>query len=146
MNHLTRVPRRGWNLASDLESMLEGFLDPARQFSPAEGLLTPAMDVVETQDGYVVKADLPGVSKDDLHVSVKDNVLTVEAQTSTERDEKEGEAIIRTERSIGKYRRVLRLGLVDESAITAVYRDGVLTVTLPHGDEDKGRKIEVAVH
>lgn len=66
-----------------------------------------AMDVVESRDGYVVKADLPGVVQDRLHVSVRDNVLTIEAETSAERSEKDGETVIRTECRSGKYRRTV---------------------------------------
>lgn len=74
MNHLVRMPRRGWIPANDLENLMEGFLRPVRHFSPAKGTLMPAMDVVESRDGYAVKADLPGVVQDGLHVSVRDNV------------------------------------------------------------------------
>ncbi len=146
MHHLARMPRRGWNLASDLDNLVEGFLDPARHFALAEGQFMPAMDVVESQDGYVVRADLPGIDQNGLHVSVRDNVLTIEAETSTEHSGKNGETVIRTERRSGKYRRIMKLGPVNESAVSAVYRDGVLTVTLPHDREDRGRRIEVAVH
>jgi HSP20 family protein len=131
----------------DFDGLVNGFLSPVRRIDTNQGQVIPAMDIVENEEGYVVKADLPGIKKEDLNVTVKDNLLNIEAGSSSEEVEKEGESVIKLERRSGKYQRSLRLGkTINESAIKAQYVDGVLTLTLPRAEAEKSRKIEVAVH
>jgi HSP20 family protein len=131
----------------DFDGLVNGFLSPVRRIDTNQGQVIPAMDIVENEEGYVVKADLPGIKKEDLNVTVKDNLLIIEAGSSSEEVEKEGESVIKLERRSGKYQRSLRLGKsINESAIKAQYVDGVLTLTLPRAEAEKSRKIEVAVH
>ena len=147
MNALTRAPHRGWNLMGDFDGLVNGILSPVRRIDTNQGRVIPAMDIVENEEGYVVKTDLPGIKKEDLNVTVKDNLLIIEAGSSSEEVEKEGESVIKLERRSGKYQRSLRLGKsINESAIKAQYVDGVLTLTLPRAEAEKSRKIEVAVH
>ena len=131
----------------DFDGLVNGFLSPVRRIDTNQGQVIPAMDIVENEEGYVVKTDLPGIKKEDLNVTVKDNLLIIEAGPSSEEVEKEGESVIKLERRSGKYQRSLRLGKsINESAIKAQYVDGVLTLTLPRAEAEKSRKIEVAVH
>ena len=103
----------------------------------------PAVDVAETDTAYQVKAELPGIRKEDLDVTVDDGVLTIKAEHN---DNQEQTQLIRQERSYGKFVRSLRLGAnVDEETITAEYRDGVLHITLPKAKEVQPRKVEVSV-
>lgn len=147
MNALTRVPHRGWNLLGDFDDLVNGFFTPVRNTETASRSLIPAMDIVETETGYDVTTDLPGVKKDDLSVSVKDDVLTIEASSSSKEAEKEGEKVIKLERHSGRYVRTLRLGKsVDDSKISAEYVDGVLKLTLPKAEQATSRQIDVAVH
>ena len=147
MNALTRVPHRGWNLMGDFDDLVNGFFSPVRYAENADRSYVPAMDIVENENAYEVRTDLPGISKEDLSVSVKDDVLTIEASSKVENVEKEGEKVIRSERRSGKYVRSLRLGKsVDASNISADYTDGVLKLTLPKAVEASSRQIEVAVH
>ncbi|WAW10841.1 Hsp20 family protein [Oxalobacter vibrioformis] len=90
------------------------------------------IDVNETDDAYVVKADAPGVSKEDIHVSVEGNQVTIEFEIKKESEEKEEGKVIRTERYVGKQSRSFSLAQdVDESKAEARYADGVLQLTLP---------------
>ena len=106
----------------------------------------PAVDVAETDTAYQVKAELPGIRKEDLDVTVDDGVLTIKAEHNDNQEQTENGQLIRQERSYGKFVRSLRLGTtVDEETITAEYRDGVLHITLPKAKEVQPRKVEVSV-
>ena len=106
----------------------------------------PAVDVAETDTTYQVKAELPGIRKEDLDVTVDDGVLTIKAQHNDNQEQTEIGQLIRQERSYGKFVRSLNLGAnVDEETIAAEYRDGVLHITLPKAKEVQPRKVEVSV-
>ena len=106
----------------------------------------PAVDVAETDTAYQVKAELPGIRKEDLDVTVDDGVLTIKAEHNDNQEQTEYGQLIRQERSYEKFARSLRLGAnVDEETITAEYRDGVLHITLPKAKEVQPRKVEVSV-
>ena len=106
----------------------------------------PAVDVAETDTAYQVKAELPGIRKEDLDVTVDDGVLTIKAEHNDNQEQTENGQLIRQERSYEKFARSLRLGAnVDEETITAEYRDGVLHITLPKAKEVQPRKGEVSV-
>ena len=106
----------------------------------------PAVDVAETDTAYQVKAELPGIRKEDLDVTVDDGVLTIKAEHNDNQEQAGKGQLIRQERSYGKCVRSLRFGAdVDEETITAEYRDGVLHITLPKAKEVQPRKVEVSV-
>ena len=131
----------------DFDELVNGFMSPSQAVSSSSGTLVPAMDIVENNDSYVVKTDLPGITKEDLKINVKDKLLIIEAESSEEKTEKEGEKVIKIERRSGKFCRSLRLGnSVDESAIEAKISDGVLTLTLPKAQEATSRQIEITAH
>jgi HSP20 family protein len=102
--------------------------------------------VVERANEFVVRAELPGVKKDEIEVSLENGVLTIGAETKSETEEKEGDRVIRQERCYGKYLRSLRIGKdIDEKHVKAVYKDGVLELTLPKAETAKPKKINVGV-
>ena len=106
----------------------------------------PAVDVRETDSEYQVVADLPGVSKDSLEVSVKDDVLSIMVNAEEVSEEKSEGRILRRERFHGRISRS-RLGdAVDNENIQANYKDGVLSVTVPKKESLQRRRIDVAVH
>jgi len=108
--------------------------------------LIPAIDVNEDENQYTVRAELPGVKKDDIDVTVENGVLTIKAETRSETEEKKGERIIRQERRYGKYLRSLRLGNdIDEQKVKANYTDGVLELKLPKAEAVKPKRISVGV-
>ena len=90
------------------------------------------MDVKENGNAYVVHAEIPGVKKEDIHVSVEGNQVSISAEVKRQSEEKEGERVLRSERYHGKVQRMFTLGAdVDSSAAQAKYNDGVLELTLP---------------
>ncbi|MEJ2107658.1 MAG: Hsp20/alpha crystallin family protein [Acidiferrobacteraceae bacterium] len=149
MRAIVRTPRQrrwGW-LDDDFDQMFEGFLRPMQLAGDTTSRdLVPAVEVSETEDQYVVRAEMPGVRKDDIDVNLEDGILTISAETRSETEEREGERVIRQERRFGKYLRSLRLGTdVDATRVKAVYRDGVLELSLPKAEQSKPKKIEVKV-
>jgi len=111
----------------------------------AENYWPVALDVIEEKDQYVLKADLPGIKKEDIKVSLEDNVLTIAAERKSEA-EAQDKQIHRIERTFGRYQRSLNLGAkVDAEKIRANYKDGVLELTVPKAEEVKPKSIEVQV-
>ena len=90
------------------------------------------LDVREDEKSYTVHADMPGVKKENIDVQVEGNVVRISAESRQEREEKQGEKVIRSERYVGKVSGSFTLGVdVDESAATAKFENGVLELTLP---------------
>ena len=105
----------------------------------------PAMDLVETDEHFVLKADLPGLAESDVNIEVEDNVLTVSGERKAEHEDKR-EGYVRVERAYGSFRRSLTLPEgVDPEAVTASFDNGVLEVRIPKPEERKPRKVEIQV-
>ncbi|HVX33714.1 MAG TPA: Hsp20/alpha crystallin family protein [Solirubrobacterales bacterium] len=104
----------------------------------------PPMDLAETDDQLVLRADLPGLERGDIEIEVKDNVLTISGERQAEH-EKKGEGYHRVERSFGRFSRSLGLprGL-DPKSVTASFENGVLEVRMPKPEERKATRIEIA--
>ncbi len=115
----------------DLDDMFKGFmLRPVRLDQQQPQIIK--MDVKETAGGYVVRADIPGVKKEDIKVDVNGNVVSISAEVKEEKEQKEGARVIRSERYYGSMSRSFSLGQdVDDKAASAKYTDGVLELTLP---------------
>lgn len=95
------------------------------------GFNMPATDISENETGFSISAELPGIKKEDINVSLHDGVLSIEAESKSEHEEK-GEKQIRTERRYGKFVRRFTLGSnVDEKAVEARFEDGVLKLNVP---------------
>lgn len=105
----------------------------------------PPVDIVEHKDAIVVKAEVPGLEKDNFKVAVEDGVLTISGEKKVEHEEKDSENNYhRMERTYGCFNRSFSLPSgVDAKNVRAKYRNGVLEVTLPKSDESKPREIEV---
>jgi len=100
-----------------------------------------AVDIKENAGNYTVKADFPGVSKDDIDISVDNNVLTISAEHKDEAEEKDEGRLIRQERRIGRFSRSFNLGKdIDEGKIKAEFDNGVLTLSIPKGDVEPAKK------
>ncbi len=115
----------------ELDDMFKGFmLRPVRLDQQQPQIIK--MDVKETEGGYVVRADIPGVKKEDIKVDVNGNVVSISAEVKEEKEQKEGARVIRSERYYGSLSRSFSLGQdVDDKAANAKYTDGVLELTLP---------------
>jgi len=102
------------------------------------------MDVKEDDSGYTIHADIPGVKKEDIHVSIEGNQVSISAETKTEKEEKKGEKVLRSERYYGKVARSFTLAHdVDESKSQAKYTDGVLELTLPKKVVSAAKKLAI---
>lgn len=102
------------------------------------------MDVKEADGMYTVKAEIPGVKKEDIHVSVEGNRVSISAEVKQQKEEKEGERVIRSERSYGMASRSFSLAdEVDQSKVQAKYTDGVLELTLPKKPGSSRKEISV---
>ena len=116
-----------------------------RQGGPFDGAFSPAIDVVEEQDNFLVKVDLPGLSKDDVSVTIQDNFLTIKGERKYDAEKKDSNYYHR-ERVYGSFTRTIELPAhVDAGKIQATFRNGVLHVTLPKTEEAKPKEIKVSV-
>ena len=122
------VPRRNM---FDVDRLFDDFWSPSAE-SEAGTFFAPRVDIREADGHYEITAELPGVDKDDIHVHVKDGILTLEAEaTQEDKEEKEGK-VIRQERRYGKFMRSFNLGSdVHEEDIKASFKDGVLKLEAP---------------
>ncbi|NCT97866.1 MAG: Hsp20/alpha crystallin family protein [Comamonadaceae bacterium] len=136
-----------------LDPMFSDSFDNAmrRFFSPATFDMEPApllkmrVDVTENDKAYEVKADIPGVKKDDINVRIDGNVVQIDAEARSEKETKgNGDKVLRSERYQGTISRTFSLANdVDEAKVDARYADGVLTLTLPKKATAGARKIAI---
>jgi len=118
---------------------------PRRSDNSALTTWAPAVDIYETENELVVKADLPDVSEKDLDVRVENNMLTIRGERKFEKKVEE-ENYLRVERTYGTFSRSFSLpNTVNNEAIKADYKNGVLTVTLPKRAESKPKQVKVNV-
>lgn len=103
---------------------------------------SPALDLYQNNDNLTAVIELPGMRKEDIEISLHDGTLTIAGERKTEASN--GEKAERTERYVGKFRRSISLPVrVDPNKVSATYRDGILTVTLPKAEEAKPKQIQV---
>ena len=106
---------------------------------------TPAVDIYETPDTIVIKADLPGVVREDIEIQIDDNILTLKGERRFSKDVHE-ESYLRIERTYGSFHRCFTLpATIHQEKIRAVCRDGVLELTLPKAEGSKPRRIAIEV-
>jgi HSP20 family protein len=128
---------------SEMDRLLDRVFAARWDEFPALGDWTPKLDVTETKDAVVVEAEVPGVEPKDIHVSLQEQLLTITGDKHQEREAK-GERWHRVERSYGSFTRSLRLPVpVDAERVTAAFKHGLLTVTLPKTPAAKGTAIPV---
>ncbi|MGH7941050.1 MAG: Hsp20/alpha crystallin family protein [Limisphaerales bacterium] len=143
---LTRVStwptlRRLTDLRDEIDRFFESPLARTSEFLG----WTPAFDVYEEKDNYVVKAELPGMKKEDINVSIQGGDLVISGERKSETKEGAGE-VYRSERYFGKFHRAVSLpATVSAKDVRAEYKDGILTIMLPKSEEAKPREIEVRV-
>lgn len=102
------------------------------------------MDVKEQDDNYLVHAELPGVKKEDIHVVVDGNQVSISAETKQEKEVKEGDRILRSERYFGKVSRSFQLERdIDDSKAAAKFNDGVLELTLPKRTASPNKRLNI---
>jgi len=101
-------------------------------------------DIRETENAYILESDLPGFSREDIHAEIKDGYLTIRAEHKSENENK-NESYLRRERSYGSFSRTFDLDGIDAEAITASFKNGVLTLELPkmQKKDEEARKVEI---
>lgn len=120
--------------------------DEVAEGTAAEGNWHPSVDVYERDDSYVLKADLPGVSKEDIKIDVDKNTLTLKGEKKSE-EKVEKKNYVKVERSYGSFSRSFSLSdKVNTEDIKANYKDGVLEITLPKKEEAKPKEIKVEIN
>lgn len=104
---------------------------------------SPALDLYQNNDNVVAVIELPGMRKEDIEISLHDGTLTISGERKS--SSPNGEKAERTERYVGGFRRSISLPVqVDAGKVSATYRDGILTITLPKAEAAKPKRIEVA--
>lgn len=154
---LQPAPRRSLSPFEEMDRLMEGLFPRnwLRSFrwdwpaagdlaAPFEGRL-PKVDVIDRDDEVVVRAELPGVDKKDLDVSVTENTVTIKGSTSREEKEEKGD-YYRCEITRGAFTRTVALpGDVESSKVRAAFKDGVLELTLPKVEKSRRRPVKVEV-
>jgi HSP20 family protein len=138
-------------IQSEMNRLFNTFFDsPAQPGGHAGSTQTlrrwiPAMDLVETENDFVLRADLPGLSEGDVNIELEDNVLTISGERKAEHEERK-EGYYRVERASGTFSRSLTLPEgVDPEAVSANFERGVLEVRIPKPEQRKPRKVAISV-
>lgn len=138
-----RLPRPVREFEREMEGLMNRFFAPMEEWWTRHEAFMPRTNLAETEEHFEVTVELPGLKPEDVHVEFKDGALWVHGERKEEQEEK-GKTFHRVERHYGEFRRVLPLPkTIDEAAVKAEFKDGVLTVTVPKTAEAKPRHIEV---
>src|SRR5215210_1145618 len=131
------------SLQSEVNRVFDAFFGNGASGATRARRWVPAMDLVETEDQLVLKADLPGLGHDDISIEVKDGVLTVSGERRAEH-EQNSEGFYRVERAFGHFSRSMTLpDGIDAERIAADFHDGVLEVRIPKPEERKPHRVAI---
>ena len=137
MSNLTRY--------DPLDDFFRGFLVRPVEYGGGSEAPSIKVDVKEQEKQFVLHAELPGVKKEDIHVHVDGSVVSISAERRQEKEVREGERVLRTERSFGKVSRSFQLGHeLDEGGANAKFADGVLELTLPKKAAAQARRVVIS--
>jgi HSP20 family protein len=132
-------------LRNEIDRLFESPLSELTGHSQLLNGWTPALDVYEEKDSFVVRAELPGMKKEEIEVSFHDGSLSLSGERKSETKHEDAE-VYRAERFFGRFQRTISLpATVAADKIKAAYKDGVLTVTLPKTEEAKPKQIDVSI-
>jgi HSP20 family protein len=141
------------NRAFDFDNFFNGFYQPSvnakshAKNTATNNTFSPRVDVIELAESYQLVAELPGISKENIAVTVDDTILTIEANNKANTSEETQVKTLRTERRIGKFIRSYNLGQdIEQSAIQAEFKDGLLTLTVPKMKEAEVKQHKVEIH
>ena len=133
------------DLRDEIDRIFESPLTELTRTAPLVSGWAPALDVYEEKDHFIVKAELPGMKKEDIEVSFTDGSLSISGERKSESKHEDAE-VYRAERFFGRFQRTVTLPTpVAVDKTKASYKDGVLTVTLPKTEEAKPKHIDVSV-
>lgn len=140
---MTRVQVYDPFAGSGIDDLFRGFFAPVRRDSDTP--VSIKVDVTENDKGYVVHAEVPGVKKDDIHVTIEGNQVSISAEARRETEKKEGDRVLRSERYYGSsYRSFVLPSDIDEAASEAKYDNGVLELKLAKKAAVTGRKLAIS--
>ena len=130
---------------NDIDNLFKGFM--VRPLFQGSAVAAPQikLEVSEDDKNYTIKAEIPGVTKEDIHISVDGNLVSISAEVKKESEQKEGKKVIHSERYYGQVSRSFTLDSeVDEGAAQAKYADGVLEAVLPKKQQAPAKRISIA--
>ncbi len=126
------------------DDLLRGFFVRPVSFEGSQAPAQFRVDIAESESAYTVRAEIPGVKKDDIDIAIDGDQVAISAEIKNEKEVKDGERVLRSERYYGKVHRAFALGQpVDENTATAKYTDGVLELTLPKKAAQNVKRIAV---
>lgn len=127
-----------------LDDLFRGFFVRPMELGAGVEAPTIKIDVKEQEKAFVVHAEMPGIRKEDIHVNIEGGVISITAERKQEKEVKEGERVLRTERYFGKVSRSFQLGQdIDDAAAGAKFSDGVLELTLPKKAATKSKRLAI---
>ncbi len=140
------------NIRRDMERLVDDFIEPFPRRHlirwpkiTETGSLVPNMEVINREDEYVVRAELPGIEKKDIDLTITEDTLTIKGEVKRSEEVKDDEYLL-SELSYGKFSRTITLPAeVDSGKAKAVSRDGIIEITLPKKKESKAKEIKVEV-
>lgn len=145
MANLTRrTPNRTLrSLQREVDSLFDRFFNPTGDDQGTSAVWSPRTDLVEKDESFHLRLDVPGMTKEDININLQNGTLTVSGERASERTA-ENEEYVRVERAFGTFHRTFRLPeAVDEENIEATYDDGVLSIHVPKTEESTRRQIEI---
>jgi HSP20 family protein len=130
---------------NNIDELFKGFfVRPMRFDLDAPADMNVKLDVTKNDGTYTVKAEMPGVKKEDINVAIEANQITISGEVKREKEEKKGEEVIRSERYYGQVSRSFTLPYeIDDAKASASYADGVLQLTLPTKEKSGGKKLAI---
>ncbi|MFB3885332.1 MAG: Hsp20/alpha crystallin family protein [Thermodesulfobacteriota bacterium] len=133
-------------MKNEMDRFWDSFLERRLRRRPEEEReWIPSLDIAETKNELVVKAEVPGMDPKNIDISLSDGVLTIKGEKKQEKEEKEADYHL-VERSYGAFSRSVQLpSEVQEDKISAAYKDGILKITLPKSEEAKKKEIKIKV-
>lgn len=142
---MANIMRRDPFAVDDLfDDLMKGFFVRPMRFAGMEPIVQIKLDVKEDDHTYTIHAEMPGVKKEDIHVSVEGGMVSIAAEVKRESEQKEGEKVLHSERYYGKVSRSFTLGQdVDEANAKAKFDNGVLELTLPKRAVSASRRLTV---
>lgn len=139
---------RPWGLSNfhdEVSRLFHDFMRPDRGIRPVRGEWAPPVDIAETEDEIVVKAEVPGMDPGDLNVTIQGDLLTIQGEKKSETEEK-GKSYHRVERTFGSFSRTITLPTeVEGDKVEATYESGVIELHLPKKDEARRKEIQIKV-
>ena len=133
------------NIQEEMDRFVNDFFQGTSGREMREGMWSPAVDISENEDGIVVSAEVPGMKKEEISISIQNNVLILKGEKQKEEEKKEHN-YHRIERAYGSFQRSFSLpATVDANKVKAAYKDGVLKIELPKKEEAKPKEISINV-